>query len=157
MEHGIIVPPGEGKALFSPSGMPQQLKAGEADTHGAYSLWESVIRPGEGAPVHVHLDNEEAFYLLEGELRLVVGGREQVIHPGAFALVPRGVSHAFTNPAATSARMLTIMSPPMDRYRAALTDLLAALPGDSPRNVTALDPAVLRAVQARHGVREGSA
>src|SRR3712207_8322238 len=52
--------PGEGTELFSPSGHPQHLKAGEADTGGAYSLWESVIPPGEGASLHVHPDNEEA-------------------------------------------------------------------------------------------------
>jgi mannose-6-phosphate isomerase-like protein (cupin superfamily) len=157
MDQGIIILHGEGRELFSPSGHPQHLKAGEADTGGAYSLWESVIAPGEGASLHVHPDNEEAFYLLEGELILRVGDREQAISPGAFALVPRGTGHAFTNPAPTAARMLTLMSPPMDRFRAALTALLAALPPATPRTISALDPAVVRALREEHGVRGGPA
>ena len=77
-----------------------------------------------------------------------------VIQPGTFALVPRGTAHGFTNPAATSARMLTIMSPPMDRFRAALTELTAALPADGPRTIHALDPDIVRAVEAQYGVRD---
>jgi mannose-6-phosphate isomerase-like protein (cupin superfamily) len=154
MKQGIIIMPGEGEALFSPSGLPQHLKGGEADTSGAYSLWESVIPPGEGPRVHVHPDNEEAFYLLEGELLLRVGDQEQTIGSGTFALVPRGTAHAFTNQGTTSARMLTIMSPPMDRYRSALTELMAALLPGSPRTIESLDPAVVRAVQAQYGVRD---
>ena len=157
MDQGIIVLPGEGAELFSPSGLPQHLKAGAADTGGAYSLWESVIPPGEGPTMHVHPDNEEAFYLLEGELILRVGDREQAISPGTFALVPRGTRHAFTNPAPTAARMLTLMSPPMDRFRAALTALLAALPPGSPRTISALDPTVVRALREQYGVRGGPA
>jgi mannose-6-phosphate isomerase-like protein (cupin superfamily) len=154
MDSGIVVLPGEGTALLSPSGLAQHLKAGASDTGGAYSLWESVILPGEGPRPHVHPDNEEAFYLLEDELILRVRDQDVTVGPGTFALVPRGAAHAFTNPAATPARMLTIMSPPMDRFRAALTELIEALPPGSPRTVSTLDPAAVRAVEAQFGVRD---
>jgi len=154
MGSGIVVLPGEGTALFSPSGLAQHLKAGASDTGGAYSLWESVIRPGEGPRLHIHPDHEEAFYLLEGELILRVRDQELAISPGTFALVPRGTAHAFANPAATPARMLTIMSPPMDRFRAALTALMDELPPGSPRTISALDPAAVRAVETQFGVRD---
>jgi uncharacterized cupin superfamily protein len=90
-------------------------------------------------------------------LVLRVGDHEQTIGPGTFALVPRGTAHAFTNPTAATARMLTIMSPPRDRFRAALTAVMAALPAGSPRTIHALDPAVVRALEEQYGVRDGPA
>jgi hypothetical protein len=73
---------------------------------------------------------------------------------GTFVLVPRGTVHTFKNSATTPARMLTIMSPPMDRFRAALTELMEALPAGSQRHVNALDLAVVRAIEERYGVRD---
>jgi mannose-6-phosphate isomerase-like protein (cupin superfamily) len=154
MDDGVIVLPGEGKSLLSPSGLPQHLKAGESDTGGAYSLWESVIPPGDGPWPHIHHNHEEAFYLLEGELEMRLGEGTMTATAGTFVLVPRGTLHTFRNLTTTPARMLTIMSPPMDRFRAALTELMEALPAGSPRNINALDPAVVRAIEERYGVRD---
>jgi mannose-6-phosphate isomerase-like protein (cupin superfamily) len=147
-----LVLPGEGATLLSPSGLSQWLKAGESDTQGAYSLWESQTLPDEGPRPHIHGSHDEAFYLLSGELEMRLGERTVTVRPGTFVLVPRGTVHAFTNRGADPARMLTIMSPPMDRYRAALTDLMLALPEGTPRTLRSLDPAAVHELMRRHGI-----
>lgn len=46
------------------------------------------------APMHVHETEDEAFHVLEGALRAVVGGEELVLAPGEAAVAPKGVPHA---------------------------------------------------------------
>jgi mannose-6-phosphate isomerase-like protein (cupin superfamily) len=140
--------------LLSPSGLAQRLKAGAADTGGAYSLWESVTLPGEGPVPHIHHNQEEAFYLLDGELEMVLGERTFAAAEGSFILVPRGTVHGFSNHGSRPVRLLTIFSPPIDQYRAALTDLVLALPEGSSRRPIDLDAAVLAELERQHGIRD---
>jgi quercetin dioxygenase-like cupin family protein len=52
--------------------------------------------PGDQPPPHVHADEDEGFYVLEGELTLWVGEAEPVVlRPGDFALAPRGIPHTY--------------------------------------------------------------
>jgi quercetin dioxygenase-like cupin family protein len=71
---------------------------------------EVVIHPGEEPPLHVHKNEDEWFYLLEGEMTFHVG-RES--YPGTahtFVSFPRGIPHTFTveSPAA---RFIVINTP----------------------------------------------
>ena len=72
---GLYVAPGEGEEAPDPIGYPQREKAGPAATVNAYTLHEMMKPPGEGPPVHVHADTEEAFYVLDGEFTFTVGSR----------------------------------------------------------------------------------
>ncbi len=102
--------PGEGR-LFQVPGHPITYKATAEDTGGAYSLLEAVVA-GNGPTQHIHKSEEEAFYILEGEVNIKVG--EQTIRGtvGSFVLVPRGTVHTFWNAGATPAKLLIIFSPP---------------------------------------------
>jgi gentisate 1,2-dioxygenase len=52
--------------------------------------------PGDMPPLHVHADEDEGFYVLEGELTLWIGDAEPVVlGTGEFALAPRGVAHTY--------------------------------------------------------------
>ena len=65
----------------------------------------------DGPPLHVHKAEDEAFYVLEGELRVQVG--ERIIHgtAGAFVFIPKGTAHTFAKAGTEPARMLVIISP----------------------------------------------
>jgi mannose-6-phosphate isomerase-like protein (cupin superfamily) len=106
----VILAPGEGQTVKVP-GHPYTFKARRADTGGAYALVEVTLN-GEGPPQHIHHAEEEAFYILEGEINVQVG--EQTIHgtAGSFVLIPRGTVHTFWNAGSTPAKMLAIVSPP---------------------------------------------
>ncbi|HWL66983.1 MAG TPA: cupin domain-containing protein [Geminicoccus sp.] len=74
-------------------------------------LMEEVTRPGSGPPLHVHEDQEECFYFLEGSYLLRVGDAEWRVGAGDVAVVPRGVPHAFANLGVTSGRLLFTLTP----------------------------------------------
>lgn len=78
----------------------------------AYTLLESTAPPGGGLPPHVHHDQDEAIYVLEGEYTLVSGDEESRLGPGSFASVPRGTLHALKVTGNEPGRMLAILSPP---------------------------------------------
>lgn len=105
---------GEGTAVpASPRGGQVVWKATAEDTSGAYSLREFSTPPGgRGARPHVHRNEDEAFYVLEGEITFEVGTIVVPARPGTFVLAPRGVVHCYRNTGLTHARWLTICSPP---------------------------------------------
>jgi mannose-6-phosphate isomerase-like protein (cupin superfamily) len=102
--------PGEGEALwFADNHMT--IKARAADTGGAYGLLESHVRAGSGPPLHVHHREDEAFWILGGELTVVCGGEELRAGPGSYVFLPRDVPHTFKVTSATDAHLLTLLSP----------------------------------------------
>jgi quercetin dioxygenase-like cupin family protein len=84
--------------------------ATEAETGGAYLLFEDALDAGKVTPLHQHPDADETFYLLEGEVLLHVAGREQALAAGGIAIIPRGVPHAF-KVVSPEARMLCLQTP----------------------------------------------
>ena len=107
----IVLGPGEGKTV-SVLGDRITYKAVGRDTGGHYGLVEVTAPAGApGPPPHVHESEEEAFYVVEGELKVQIGGRTLQAGAGTFALVPRGTVHTFSNPTPHPARVLFILSP----------------------------------------------
>jgi quercetin dioxygenase-like cupin family protein len=84
-------------------------KASIAETAGAYSLTEHVVTAASNPPLHVQTDEDEAFYILEGEVEFEVDGQVVIATPGTFAFVARGAAHLFRVRTET-ARMLVICS-----------------------------------------------
>jgi quercetin dioxygenase-like cupin family protein len=83
--------------------------ASTAETGGAYSLTEHLVTAASNPPMHVQVDEDEAFYILEGEVEFEVDGQVVVATPGTFAFVARGAAHAF-RVLTDTARMLVICS-----------------------------------------------
>jgi quercetin dioxygenase-like cupin family protein len=69
------------------------LKASRASTQGALTLIESDT--DGGAPPHVHHREDEAMYVLEGEIKVRVDDQEFRATRGAFVFMPRGEEHAW--------------------------------------------------------------
>lgn len=87
-------------------GDPMRFLATAADTAGAFALAEQRVRPGNGAPPHVHHNEEESFFILEGRFAVMVNGEERRLGPGDFAHVQRGAVRSFTNVGDTEGRLL---------------------------------------------------
>src|SRR6187397_3263998 len=83
--------------------------ASTAETGGAYSLTEHLATAASNPPMHVQVDEDEAFYILEGEVEFEVDGQVVLATPGTFAFVARGAAHAF-RVLTDTARMLVICS-----------------------------------------------
>ncbi len=80
------------------------------DTGGAYHLGEVVGRQGDMPPLHVHHQDDETFYVLEGELTLFLGDQQVTLLAGQAALAPREVPHVY-RVESELARWLVITSP----------------------------------------------
>ena len=70
-----------------------------------------VIAAGREIEPHVHDDEDDAFYILEGEMTFVLGAERVTAPPGTFVLVPPGVLHGFRNEGDGPVRMLNVHAP----------------------------------------------
>ncbi len=105
----IALSAGEGEALWW-TGELATIKAASEDTDGRLALVEILAPEGVGIPMHVHHNEDEGFWVLEGELTFFVGGREIKARAGDFLLGPRGVAHTYSVDAGP-ARLLFIFAP----------------------------------------------
>lgn len=87
------------------------LKAGDAASRSAYTLIEFQAPSGFAPPLHVHHREDEAFYVLEGSLRVTCGERTWTVGPGGFAFLPRGIPHLFTVEGDHPVKALQLTSP----------------------------------------------
>ena len=69
------------------------------------------VPPGYAVPLHVHEDEDELFYILEGELTLFSESGESKAGAGCFVHLPRGVPHGFANRTGKPLRMLVVATP----------------------------------------------
>ena len=88
---------------------------GSTDTSFVIAEWRDVGGVSETprliAPWHVHHNDDEVWYVLEGKLHVATGVEEVEAIAGAAVLVPRGAVHTYWNPGPDPARYLLIMSP----------------------------------------------
>ncbi|HUO72380.1 MAG TPA: cupin domain-containing protein [Solirubrobacteraceae bacterium] len=92
-----------GERLWFLHNLSRILVDGE-EGEGRFSLVDMTGAPGDMPPLHVHHEEDETFYLIDGELELHIAGREPVrVLPGQAGFAPRGVPHAYrvTSPDAT--------------------------------------------------------
>jgi mannose-6-phosphate isomerase-like protein (cupin superfamily) len=82
-------------------------------TLGEFTLLEQLIPVGAGPPAHVHERQAEGFYILSGELELVVGLDEEVVRaqPGSAVWVPKSTRHAFRVVSNEPVRLLNFYTP----------------------------------------------
>src|SRR5262245_47400614 len=99
-----VLRPGDGKACWVVGDLYTILASGE-DTGGAYALMHAVVPPGGGPPPHLHRREDEAFYVLEGELVFQADGRDIAATAGAWITLPRGSLHTFRNTGTSAAKM----------------------------------------------------
>jgi quercetin dioxygenase-like cupin family protein len=64
------------------------------DTGGQFTLVEVVARQGTEPPPHAHANEDEAYYILEGEMTFHDGGQTIEAGAGDYVWLPRGVQHA---------------------------------------------------------------
>src|SRR3712207_6185346 len=100
----------EGKALWVADELMTFKAVGE-DTGGAYALTDSVVPPGGGPPPHIHHREDEAFWVLEGELEVMVGETTFRAGAGSFVHLPKDIAHTYENVGTGAARFLTLIVP----------------------------------------------
>ncbi len=119
-----VVGRGEGEKKFSARGSVMFFKALAQQNGGDFSLMERTLPPsGRRPPAHRHTNCSEAYFVLDGQVSVVVEGEELIVGPEGFVLIPRGTAHTFGNAGESEARLLVIHAPAMDAYFAGLHEL----------------------------------
>jgi quercetin dioxygenase-like cupin family protein len=65
------------------------------DTGGRFSMMEQLLPKGAGPGPHKHTWSDETFYMLDGEITLLIGDEVKTARKGDFVVVPRDTRHAF--------------------------------------------------------------
>lgn len=87
---------------------------GSADNNFVIAEWQDPGGPPGPprwiAPLHLHLKDDEAWYVLEGTLCVRLGNEDVELRAGSGVLVPRGTAHTYWNPRSEETRYLLIMT-----------------------------------------------
>lgn len=101
----VVIPPGQGHRVGN-----VEFLARTTDT-SRFNFGIIQIEAGRELEAHVHDEEDDSFYILEGEMTFVIEGEDVAAPPGTFVLIPPGVEHAFRNDGDISVRMLNIHAP----------------------------------------------
>lgn len=107
---GVFVGPGAGP-LVDLGGLGVHFKVRGEQTGGAFAVVEHPVSPGVVVEPHVHRNEDELSFVLEGTVWARVGEREVEAPAGSYVWKPRNVLHTFWNPGPEPARILETISP----------------------------------------------
>ena len=136
---------GEGeRADFPQMGNRYVLRGDSSDER--FALVEHTIPPRAlAAPMHTHEREDEYSFVLAGRLGAQIGDEVVEAGPGELVVKPRGIPHAFWNPADEETRLLEIISlAGFEQYFADLAPVLARPDGP--------DPQALAEIRTRYGL-----
>lgn len=135
---------GEVSASFRPAGTEPDLTydngvrtsylATGATSDGGYGLYRwDFSEAASGPGTHFHRSMSEAFFILDGTVRLFNGEQWVDATAGDFLYVPPGGLHAFRNESGAKASMLILFSPgaPREKYFEGLLEGLARTRGEA--------------------------
>src|SRR5439155_27138658 len=88
----IVLQADEGEAIWFLDTLVTVKAASEST--GSWALME-MAAAGHAPPLHAHHSEDEAFYVLEGEMSIICGDRRLNAAAGSFVLITRGVPHTF--------------------------------------------------------------
>ncbi|HWI06294.1 MAG TPA: cupin domain-containing protein [Solirubrobacteraceae bacterium] len=104
----IIRQDGDGEQMWFAGGGVFTWKATAAETAGAFTILEDRMERNKMTPMHLHPEQDETVYVLDGDLLVDIEGEQHAVHRGGLFFAPRGVPHAFMVTSET-ARVLAFM------------------------------------------------
>jgi mannose-6-phosphate isomerase-like protein (cupin superfamily) len=105
-QRAVVIRPGDGHHVGN-----VEFLARSADTP-RFNLSVLTVQPHRtGPPMHTHADEDDAFYVLEGELTFLLEDDEIRAPQGTFVLVPPGTPHTFANRGDAPARAVNVHAP----------------------------------------------
>ncbi|HKR88467.1 MAG TPA: cupin domain-containing protein [Phenylobacterium sp.] len=88
-----------------------RLALASEESAGAVQVCHTTLLPGIGAPMHHQPQEDELWFVVEGEFVWTVGNLKQTVRTGGFAYIPRNTTHAFENVTDRPAVMFAINMP----------------------------------------------
>lgn len=107
----LVLPPGSGRR-YACGPMTAVFKADEEETSCAYSASEWWLEPHSAGPgAHLHEENEEVFYVLEGQTTFLIGEEWITADKGSFIRIPPKTIHDFANRSGQKTGVLNFFIP----------------------------------------------
>ncbi len=105
-KRAVVVLAGEGHHVGN-----VEFLARSADTP-RFNMAVITIQPHRTGPeMHTHADEDDSFYILDGELTFILEDGEIVAGAGTFVLVPPGLPHTFANRGDAVVRVVNVHAP----------------------------------------------
>ncbi len=104
-----VLQAGEGEALWFADALVT-YKATGSETNGGLTVAEVRAPRGAGSPRHRHQHEDEAWYVVSGELTFWLGDEARTVGAGTFVFGPREVEHRFRVDS-EEARFLLLLTP----------------------------------------------
>jgi quercetin dioxygenase-like cupin family protein len=108
-KEAMVVRQGQGETL-SVTGAQLRFLCNAERTDKAWSLMEVTLPEHSGPPPHHH-PWDEAYYVVDGQVRFSINGREELMRAGEFVYAPGGTLHAFQGASSKPARMIIFDAP----------------------------------------------
>lgn len=100
---------GEHIQIGGPGGPPSDCKVSAKDTNGALCVFEGTGE--QGGPKHLHLEQDEWIYILEGQFEFIVGNKRLHLGPGESLFIPRNTPHVWRCISGLPGKILTAYQP----------------------------------------------
>jgi quercetin dioxygenase-like cupin family protein len=121
---GLFIPESEQTAVWLLGGLAQVRVPGSA-TRDSFTVVEHTGKRGYTTPLHYHNIEDEVFIVLDGQLKMVCDGKEQIAEAGTTMIIPKSVPHGFVA-VSDDIRFLTIHSTPEHGHTPQFDRFLAA-------------------------------
>jgi quercetin dioxygenase-like cupin family protein len=106
----VVIPPAGGEIVGDSADRRVEILSDDETLH---ATWSRFGPRREGADLHIHRQHTDMFYVLEGELTVMLGteGETAVVTAGVLARVPPLVVHGFRNGSDAEVRYLNFHAP----------------------------------------------
>ncbi len=145
-----VLEAGEGEALWFADALVSYKATGN-ETNDGLTVAEVRAPRGAGSPRHRHQHEDEAWYIVSGELTFWLGDEESAAAAGSFVFGPRGVEHRFRVDS-EEARFLLLLTPAGFEDFTRTCGWPATAPTMPPAELAERPASLLQAAAARHGV-----
>lgn len=94
---GFMIKNGEARfGEHTPMGInPNDTKISSKDTDGMLSVFEYIGTQKVGPPLHLHFDQDEIFYVTEGEYLFQLDKEQSTLKAGDTIFLPRNIPHTW--------------------------------------------------------------
>lgn len=106
----VVRQTGEGE-LLNVLGITVRVKLNALESGGAASVFTTEDPARTGVPLHIHRNEDETIYVIEGSYKLRVDDDITDARPGQIAHFPRGVPHSYSNAGDTTGRLMIMTTP----------------------------------------------
>ena len=145
----VVLGPGEGASVWSLGGR-FTVKLDAAGSEGRFALVDALAFRTTEPPLHIHHREDEAWYVLYGQITFHVGDDVYVARSGSFVLAPMGLPHAFT--VDTEPTRVLVLAAPAGFEHFALELGTVATSDEPPTDLSVPPPEVLVPIGRHYGI-----